>query len=315
MPDKIVRFYFGGIYQHEYVLKTKYKLVSGINRLLSFSTFGKASPMTVKKLREWVFVGNDRAVIFDSGAFTVWNSGGVIDPDKYLEFIRQVQETFPEYELTFIALDMISKDKVESARETCKNFLYAKKQGIMTLPTYHAGEDLDILSVYANESDYICFGGLYGNLPKSSVKDENVEGLFGYTDENTVDKAFNRLAQLNWKGKVHGLAVGYPKALMKYDFYSVDTTTCMILGTRGRIFLDFESELVHASQGGLTDDVRNRIKNDCELLNFEVDWLAACPYCRIMFNVYRYTQACIDSGVNIDYGKFFTRKIDATMPM
>lgn len=310
---KKVRFYFGGLSQVIPRLRKNTGLVVGINQLISFAEFGKSNPSVLKQLREGTFYEKDRVVIFDSGAFSVWNSGHVIDPDQYIQFIKTVQEAFSDSELYFVALDKISPDKSESARYTHANFLYERSCGVKTIPTYHLAEDLDYLNVYTSETDYICFGGMYGKVPNRSLKDQVAEGLFGYTDENLVDKAMNRVAQLNWKGKIHGLAVGYPKALLKYDFYSVDTTTCLIMGTRGRIFLGNDVEPYHVTNLGLTNDVKSVVEKACELLYFDPQWLVTSPYCRVIFNVYQYVAMCNEYGIDIDYGKYFTRKVDASM--
>jgi hypothetical protein len=147
-------------------------------------------------------------VMVDSGAFSIFNRGAVVDIDEYYGFI----EKFPK-EWKYINLDVIpprnaSKKEIQKcADEGYENYLYLKKKVKNLLPVYHYGEDIKIFERYCQDTDYVCVG---------------IKRIPGISNEEYYSKIFSISKD---EIKIHGLANTSIKNLLNYPFYSVDSIT------------------------------------------------------------------------------------------
>jgi len=166
------------------------------NYLLSFAVDAKSA----KK-----FEGNN--VIIDSGAFSVWNKGGSIDIDKYLEFCLSCPQDW-----WFINLDVIPKtgSNADDIEECCKqgyeNFLYLKKHLKNVMPVYHYGDNISWLHKFMESSEYI--GISPANDTHENIKRKFLQEVFYVTED---------------KVKTHGLGYSSFNGLSMFPFYSVDS--------------------------------------------------------------------------------------------
>jgi hypothetical protein len=96
-----------------------------------------------------------RNVILDSGAFSAWSRGEVLDIDAYIAFIFANAEHVDHY----VNLDVIpgsfgvvpSPTEVEaSARQSWDNLLYMEAHGLKPMPVFHMGEDFEWLRRIVN---------------------------------------------------------------------------------------------------------------------------------------------------------------------
>lgn len=154
-------------------------------------------------------------VLVDSGAFSVWNSGEVIDIDKYLAFIQ----TLPQ-DWNFVSLDVIPKDSIDplscekASKEGIDNYIYLSLSVPQIMPVYHQGEPLEVLEFYSNRTDYI------GISPDNSKN--------GNEKYNFLQECFSFWYDKKLSGKLlkfHAFGFSNWKQLEFFPFYSVDSTS------------------------------------------------------------------------------------------
>lgn len=149
------------------------------------------------------FAGID--IFLDSGAFTAFTQNKVISVHDYILYLKTYGHKFHIY----AGLDVIGDPE-----ETDKNQKTMEEAGLHPIPTFHYNSDLKWLREYVEKYDYIALGGL---VPLA--KDKPVL-------KNWLNKCFKLLLPyiLNKKLKVHGFGVGNPDVLVRYPFYSSDST-------------------------------------------------------------------------------------------
>lgn len=167
------------------------------------------------------FLGTHKSIIIDSGAFSAWNSGKVVDIEKYISYCQNLD---PDW--TFINLDVIpktgsSKQEIERCIEQGKeNFLYIKTKIKNVLPVYHYGEDLSVLKWYMEHCDYI--GISPANDTHEKVKRAFLDSVFDITRD---------------KIKCHGLGYSSFSGMLRYPFYSVDSISFKRYRFKDNIFI------------------------------------------------------------------------------
>lgn len=167
----------------------------------------------------------------DSGAYSAWTRGTVIDLDEYCEFIKANIEQIDVY----ASLDVIpgrpgqiasERERNEAAEQSWWNYLYMREEGLDPLPVYHYGEAerfLDRMLEYG--CDYIGIGGLVG-VPA----DRRIMWL---------DPLFERLTDSQGYPlvKTHGFGMTSIPLIFRYPWYSVDSTTWIKITANGAVYL------------------------------------------------------------------------------
>jgi len=139
--------------------------------------------------------------VMDSGAFSAYNSGKVIDLDAYIEKCLELMETDPTLKEIY-ALDVIGDD-----RASLKNCEKMWKAGVPAIPTYHFNEPTDALIYIAKEYPKIALGGM--------------KKFRGKIKLDWAGQCFARV----WPKKIHGFACSAEEVLMALPFHSVDATS------------------------------------------------------------------------------------------
>lgn len=167
----------------------------------------------------------------DSGAFSAWSKGAVIDIDEYCEFIR----ANIEYLDVYACLDVIpgapgrqatNKERDEAAAASWENYLYMKAQGLDPLPVYHYGEEVKWLeNMLEHKCEYIGVGGLVG-IPSEQRR------LW-------LDRVFTRITDSAGQPilKTHGFGMTSLPLIFRYPWYSVDSTSWLKASMSGMIYL------------------------------------------------------------------------------
>lgn len=160
---------------------------------------------TPKQLQKTIDMGFVENILLDSGAFTVFNSGGHIDIDDYIQYIKDHQGKVKN--LTATVLDVIG-DYEGSVR----NWDYMRSKGTNPIPVYHLGEPFEVLDYYVSHTDHIGIGGIAGvtssastiNPPLQRIYARHPEvkvHLFGVVDFRIVQRfPFNSCDALTWRG-------------------------------------------------------------------------------------------------------------------
>jgi len=164
----------------------------------------------------------DKILFLDSGAFSAFTQGKVINLDEYIDYIKKNEK----YISVYAGLDVISDWK-----GTRKNIEYMEACGLNPLPTFHFGSPIDELERLIDKYDYIALGGL---VPYS----KDIIKL-----KKWLDICFNVIIKKNKKRKnnikVHGFGVSAFWAWQRYPFYSVDATS-WLMGGKFRRLIKFE---------------------------------------------------------------------------
>jgi hypothetical protein len=186
--------YYAGIDGHVTALHTAVK--NGCRHLmLSYhyrKTYSEKQMKRFRKLGLHLFL--------DSGAFSAWKSGVKIDIDEFIKYIKQ------NHIGKYITLDVIGDPE-----KTYNNLKYMESQKLQPIPVFHLGSDFKYLQQLINEEYYyICLGGTVGNSRKKRIE--------------FFDECFRRFPDTYF----HGLGMTDPKLMVKYPWFSVDSTTWLI---------------------------------------------------------------------------------------
>lgn len=158
-------------------------------------------------------------IIIDSGAYSVWAAGKYIDIDEYIKFCINLKDSPGGDRFVFVNLDVIpgkketppTESEVDiSAEASWDNMLYMYSKGIKCLPVYHHHEKDTWLMRLAEFTDYV------GASPANDRFITSKHKRFW------LDNVFNKV---KFKVKIHGFGVTSRDILMRYPFYSVDSTS------------------------------------------------------------------------------------------
>lgn len=157
-----------------------------------------------------------RAVLLDSGAFSVWTKGRTIDREEYLKFAKYFK-TVCKCEVNVVNLDVIpgefgrkpTKSEIEeSAQKSWDNMLFFEANGLKVINVFHQHEDFKWLERLAEHSDYI------GISPANDVtKAQRIVWL---------DKVYSRIRDTR---KTHGFGATAKDIIYRYPWFSVDSTS------------------------------------------------------------------------------------------
>lgn len=139
-------------------------------------------------------------LFLDSGAFSAWKNGIEINIDDYIQYIQN------NHIGKYIVLDIVGDPEL-----TYKNLKYMESKGLQPIPVFHLGSDKKYLEQLVNEGYYyICLGGTVG-----SNRNKRIEFF---------DECFNNFPDTYF----HGLGMTDPQLLLKYPWFSADSTTWLI---------------------------------------------------------------------------------------
>lgn len=150
-----------------------------------------------------------KPLFLDSGAFSVMTQGIEIDIDDYASYIKENIDSLELY---------ANLDVIGDAQATQENQDYLEALGLNPLPTFHYGSNYENLKRLAASYTYIGLGGLVP-IAKSRKK-----------LQVHLDRCFKIIREVNPKLKVHGWGMTSYFAVMRYPFYSVDSTSWLVGG-------------------------------------------------------------------------------------
>ena len=188
------------------------------------------------------FLKLPKKVFIDSGAFSAWTRGEVIDVDEYIKWINDRSE----YISLYGQLDVIpgtrtggapTADEVrEAAQKTWENYLYMRpkmKNPDGLLYTFHVGEPkeflvraLEWMDDNGNHIPYIAFGGMVG-------KSYPVRLAFLTMCYDVIKNSSNPNV------KVHAFGMTDKQLLTEFPITSADSTSWIMVGAAGGIASDF----------------------------------------------------------------------------
>ena len=215
-----MRLYIAGLYTSNFDLAGGIYLPSseGAKRLRENVSWFLESYHYIHKGKYVERMRRDKVRIFlDSGAFSAFSLGAVIDIAAYAEFVKEHQDI----------IEMASVlDAIGDAEGTYKNQVELERRGAEVLPCFHYGEPWDICEYYVRNYEYITIGGM---VPIPNAKLE--PWLDELWDRVLTDKdGYART-------KVHGFGQTSGKLMLKYPWYSVDSSSWIQMAAHGNIIL------------------------------------------------------------------------------
>ena len=164
-------------------------------------------------------VKNRKVELFlDSGAYSAWSQGKKISIDEYITFIKKHEDVIDVY---------ANLDVITSAERTWRNQQHMEKAGLSPLPVYHFGEDIKWLTnLLERKYPYIGLGGMVPISTQNLV--HWLDDLFkNYLTDSTGIPIV----------KVHGFGLTSLRLMLRYPWYSVDSTSWVLTGRMGSIYI------------------------------------------------------------------------------
>lgn len=135
----------------------------------------------------------------DSGAFSAHTLGKVINIDEYILFIKELKFD------TYANLDVIG-----NSEKSFQNEAYMRAKGLTPLPVFHFGENITYLDRILNSGvEYFCLGGMV----QAADLDEWLVNVWEHIHKNKPGI------------KVHGFGLTDLELVLKYPWYSVDSSS------------------------------------------------------------------------------------------
>lgn len=176
----------------------------------------------VKKIR-----AEGQKVFLDSGAFSAFTQGVQIDIAEYCDYIHKNAD---------IILFPSVLDAIGDAEGTWRNQEEMERRGTRPLPCYHYGEPTELLDYYVSKYEYITIGGM---VPVSTPQ------LFIWLDRIWEQHLTN--ADGTPKTKVHGFGLTSLPLMLRYPWYSVDSSTWVQWAANGMILLPLRGKQLDCS--------------------------------------------------------------------
>jgi len=124
--------------------------------------------------------------------------------DDYVQYVHKYNSQLYEY---------INLDVIFNPERTWDHQKYLESNGLKPIPVFHFGEDIKWLKKYMDNYDYIGIGGLGQDVTKAK--------FIIYQG----DPVFKLLGESKQEIKTHGFAVTSLDLMLRYKWFSVDSTT------------------------------------------------------------------------------------------
>lgn len=169
-------------------------------------------PRAVQKIRD-----EGKKVFLDSGAFSAFTQGVEIDIGQYCDYIHQNKD---------IILFPSVLDAIGDAEGTFRNQEEMERRGVTPLPCFHYGEPIDLLKHYIERYDYITFGGMVPvSTPQLKLWLDDLWANYLTHDDGTP------------KIKIHGFGLTSLPLMLRYPWFSVDSSTWVQWAANGMILI------------------------------------------------------------------------------
>lgn len=166
-------------------------------------------------------------LFLDSGAYSAYSKKIKIDIYEYIDFIKANSKFIEIY---------ANLDVIGNAAATLKNQKIMEKEGLKPLPVFHVGSYVSYLKYYIKNYEYIAIGGVVSKLFKKNAIITLLDHYFSryICDKNGVPKV-----------KTHGFGITNIKFVMRYPWFSVDSTSWVIGARTGVIFVPIKKNGIY----------------------------------------------------------------------
>ena len=160
-------------------------------------------------------------IMLDSGAYNAWRAGKEVDFREYMRYLKYLIEKYPSADLEYVNLDIIGDGKA-----SYKNWRIMRDEGLNPIPVWHLTTSRKWLSEYLKLTDRLALSW-FGAMPfKRRIL--SLDFLWGnyLTDENGMPTR-----------RVHGMGVADFKILLRYPWYTVDSSSWLLTAAMGDVFV------------------------------------------------------------------------------
>jgi len=158
-------------------------------------------------------------IFCDSGAFSAHHNNTTVNIQDYINFIKKHDKEIETY---------ANLDSIGSAEKTWINQKIMEDVGLKPIPVYHLGEP-ELYLKKCLEYPYFAVGGIASKLTSPGGLGRNLDQLFMKICPKSNDFYPTH--------KIHGFGIATPQLLIKYPWYSVDTTSWAQYGRFGIILI------------------------------------------------------------------------------
>lgn len=162
-------------------------------------------------------------VFLDSGAYSAMSQGVEIDLPKYCDYIHKnadIIETVDGQPLASVL------DAIGDADGTWRNQRAMEDRGVRPLPCYHYGEPIEVLEYYIANYSYITIGGMVPiSTPQLKLWLDRL-----WANYLTDDRGRPIV-------KVHGFGLTSLPLMMRYPWFSVDSSTWVQWAANGMVLV------------------------------------------------------------------------------
>lgn len=157
------------------------------------------------------------SLFIDSGAYSAHTIGEEIDLTEYIQFIKDNLDIVDVYS---------NLDVIGDAKATLKNQEFMESQGLQPIPAFHVHEDFNYLRKYIEKYDYVALGGM-AQLRNGNLLAEWLDKCWDIIcDEDGIPKV-----------KIHGFAITRLDLILRYPWYSVDSSSWVVHSRTGSIYV------------------------------------------------------------------------------
>lgn len=162
-------------------------------------------------------------VFLDSGAYSAMSQGVTIDLPRYCDYILKnldIIECVDDQPLASVL------DAIGDADGTWRNQRAMEDRGVKPLPCYHYGEPIEVLEYYIANYSYITIGGMVPiSTPQLKLWLDRLWERY-LTDEHGRPIV-----------KVHGFGLTSLPLMMRYPWFSVDSSTWVQWAANGMVLV------------------------------------------------------------------------------
>lgn len=213
-----MRIYLAGMFLAGTMERIRERVASYPHMLESYHYIQRDS--MVAKIRK-----AGKKLFLDSGAFSAFTQGVTIKLNEYADYLHRNRDI-----IEFAAnLDDLTGDKVVAADNTWRNQQRLESmapKGLYILPVYHVREPTSYLTRLIDKYEFIALGGM---VPESS------RDLL-YILDDLWDR-FLTDAQGRPRVRVHGFGLTTFDLMLRYPWWSVDSTSWIMSARHGHIRL------------------------------------------------------------------------------
>jgi hypothetical protein len=160
-------------------------------------------------------------LFLDSGAYSAYTQGKEIDLFEYIDFIKEHQSVLDVY---------ANLDVIGDAEATLANQRTMEQAGLHPLPVYHLHDPMDYLHYYIDRYDYVAIGGMARGATSEA------RTLFLNKCFNLICDTPDRLPKV----KIHGFGMTSLPLMLRYPWYSVDSTSWVLTGRFGGVHVPYK---------------------------------------------------------------------------